>query len=198
MKLIDILVQELPKRGGWPEGVARLAQDPDGDLQKLSNRDAWFMSGAGWNGDGREDFFGEYIKNMSIIAEDHATAIVTRGQYEAALKQSVWDGTSLPPVGVECEWQDKNTKKWVGVLVVYASEWVTVIRENEPVDPVELAIENYGDEARRKFRPVRSERGEAIDELASTICGDIPDTGMATAVMYATRIYDAGYRKLSD
>ena len=40
MKLIDILVEELPKRGGWPDGAARLAQDPDGDIQMLSNRHA--------------------------------------------------------------------------------------------------------------------------------------------------------------
>lgn len=87
--------------------------------------------------------------------------------------EPVWTGDGLPPIGVECEWQDKNTKKWVGVLVVYASEWVTVIRENKPVDPVELAIENYGDEALRKFRPVRSEaelkRDESIEALHNNL-----------------------------
>lgn len=30
MKLIDLLVQELPKRGGWPDGVTRIVQDFDG------------------------------------------------------------------------------------------------------------------------------------------------------------------------
>ena len=30
MKLIDILVEELPKRGGWPDGVVCFAQDVDG------------------------------------------------------------------------------------------------------------------------------------------------------------------------
>lgn len=30
MKLIDLLVQELPKRGGWPEGVDSIYQDHDG------------------------------------------------------------------------------------------------------------------------------------------------------------------------
>ena len=32
MKLIDLLVQELPKRGGWPEGVSEIGQDYDGEL----------------------------------------------------------------------------------------------------------------------------------------------------------------------
>lgn len=29
MKLIDLLVQELPKRGGWPEGAESVVQDAD-------------------------------------------------------------------------------------------------------------------------------------------------------------------------
>ena len=157
MKLIDILVQELPKRGGWPEGAEIISMHADGvvyinkkrtfDLPLPQCTDGWDRN--------------KHTPNY--------TNEVTREQYETALKQSVWDGTGLPPVGVECEWQDKNTKKWVGVLVVYASEWVTVIRENKPVDPVELAIENYGDEARRKFRPIRSEAERKRDESIEAI-----------------------------
>jgi len=30
MKLIDILVQELPKRGGWPEGAEIISMHADG------------------------------------------------------------------------------------------------------------------------------------------------------------------------
>lgn len=32
MKLIDILIEELPKHGGWPEGVEFFTQDYDGEL----------------------------------------------------------------------------------------------------------------------------------------------------------------------
>ena len=110
----------------------------------------------------------------------------------------VWNGKGLPPVGCECEWQDKNTKQWNPVKVVYASEWVTVIREinkEKGDDLVEIAIENYGDDARLKFRPIRSEadrkREKAIAKITDAICGEIPDTGMATAAKYAARAYDA-------
>lgn len=102
MKLIDILVQELPKRGGWPDGVARLAQDPDGDLQKLSNNEAHFISGLGWAGRGRDDFWGDYhFREMSAIADDNHTAIITREQYEAALAAKndgwiYWGGGECP------------------------------------------------------------------------------------------------------
>ncbi len=32
MKLIDLLVQELPKRGGWPRDALSITQDDDGSL----------------------------------------------------------------------------------------------------------------------------------------------------------------------
>lgn len=37
MKLIDLLVQELPKRGGWPDGVSRIHQDHDGEIYANTN-----------------------------------------------------------------------------------------------------------------------------------------------------------------
>ena len=260
MKLIDILVEELPKRGGWPEGAARLAQDPDGDIQMLSNRHAYLVS-VGWTGDGRSDCYGQYAaRKLEPLASDYDTAIITREQYEAALAAKndgwiewgggkcpvekgtlvdvryrdsqaypdrigapalvgggsgatyhhwlhdgmmndiisyrlhnpqeagqakaddetdlnecieqgatpVWNGEGLPPVGVECEWQDNNTKQWIPVKVVYSSEWVTVIREiNEEKgdDLVEIAIENYGDDSRLKFRPLRTEAEQKRDAV---------------------------------
>lgn len=86
--LLAILVEYLPKNGGWPKGVARLAQDPDGDIQMLSNRHAYLVS-AGWTGDGREDFYGQYAaRKLEPLASDYATAIITREQYEAALAAS--------------------------------------------------------------------------------------------------------------
>lgn len=175
MKLIDILVQELPKRGGWPEGVARLAQDPDGDLQKLSNRDAWFMSIAGWTGDGREDFFGEYIKNMNIIAEDHATAIVTRGQYEAALKQSVWDGTGLPPVGVECEVSVDGGRTWCSYKAINERNGVRLIEVGNFTE--EFMVNNWA------FRPIRTERDEAVHTIAD-LCRSAASNGHSADLIY--------------
>lgn len=101
MKLIDILVEELPKRGGWPEGAARLAQDPDGDIQMLSNRHAYLVS-VGWTGDGRSDCHGQYAaRKLEPLASDYTTAIITREQYESALASKnegwiEWGGGKCP------------------------------------------------------------------------------------------------------
>ena len=107
-----------------------------------------------------------------------------------------WNGDGLPPVGCECEWQDRNTKQWIKVSIVYASEWVTVIREDKIADPVEISIENYGDEERKKFRPVRTEaeikREEGIDGVVQ-FCINYHGypKGAEQYLRVATALYDA-------
>ena len=82
MKLIDLLVQELPKRGGWPDGALNATQDKDGQV--------CFSAGAvpefgyvAWEG-------GDWCGNefYTTRASDYDTAIITREQYEAALAAS--------------------------------------------------------------------------------------------------------------
>ena len=93
MKLIDLLVQELPKRGGWPEGVNEIGQDYDGELM----------------------FYGRGNVRTGIylpLSYDHRDIYcrngdkVTKDRYESALaasQNSSWNGEGLPQVGCECE-----------------------------------------------------------------------------------------------
>lgn len=163
MKLIDLLVQELPKRGGWPDGVTHIGQDYDRELM--------------FYGRGRA-MTGIFLNELAI---DHRKcggtgAKITQEQYESALAASqkpAWNGEGVPPVGCECEWQDKNIKQWQPVKVVYASEWVTVVREinkERGDDLVEVAIENYGDDSRLKFRPLRTEAERKHEAVLESIC----------------------------
>ena len=92
MTLLELLRQELPKRGGWPVNITSIVQDGDGHLCFKSSpeiprynesRKEWEIPGhhqEDWNG-------GESCRQIS---DDHATAIVTREQYEA----TGWDGTN--------------------------------------------------------------------------------------------------------
>ncbi|MDK1227532.1 hypothetical protein [Cronobacter turicensis] len=108
MKLIDLLVQELPKRGGWPEGVAAMAQDFDGDVQNYADT-IDIKLGAYANGSSR--IHGSYSLRKIKVAEDRSRTVITREQYEAALaaaQQPVWDGEGLPPVGTICEYQTSS------------------------------------------------------------------------------------------
>lgn len=105
MKLIDLLVRELPKRGGWPDCCASISQDDDGCLCIWKENGARCCDGFWVHQSG----FGllQYWNGKFAIAksEDRMMSIITKSQYEAALAASnpQWDGEGLPPVGCECE-----------------------------------------------------------------------------------------------
>ncbi|EGT5702097.1 hypothetical protein AGJ19_07140 [Cronobacter sakazakii] len=155
MKLIDLLVQELPKRGGWPDGANFIAADSDGDIDSYNNIPVIDDSGLSYRDSKGEGYFLKIINsNKGFRAIDWETAIITREQYEAALaaaQQPVWDGEGLPPVGCECEakYRDATNAEWfffrcVGVDCGVAFGWAGK-------DAVTL------DKGRYEFRPFRSE-----------------------------------------
>lgn len=106
MKLIDILVQGLPKVGGWPREVDALVQSSKGAVYKAG---------------------GGFPVMFTYLADDWELAEVTREQYEAALafaQHSVWSGEGLPPIGCECE--IKRIADWMPVTIKFISEHHTV------------------------------------------------------------------------
>ena len=121
--------------------------------------------------------------------EYHVTARAwTFEQYEA----TGWDGTNLPPVGCDVEYHC-YPDGWVIINIVARIKDATFIEWKSGTHKGGDIIR--GDFPFERVRPLRSEaerkRDAAIEELTSVICGEIPDTGMATAAMYAARIYDA-------
>ncbi|EKY2093395.1 hypothetical protein QNX23_003933 [Cronobacter sakazakii] len=85
MKLIDLLVQELPKHGGWPldkKHHAFISQDSDGEVWAFPSKPNLNIMKEEWNishGDGC------YVGLLTTIADDFTTSTVTREQYEAEL-----------------------------------------------------------------------------------------------------------------
>lgn len=174
MKLIELLVQELPKRGGWPEGAEIAVQDADsqicfsshGDVYANKSQTDWY--GGDW-GDG--DWSNPFI---DTIADDRHECIVTRDQYESALAASqkpAWNGEGLPPVGCECEYLD-NSGKWYPVIIKYASDQLVVISGVTKILGVEQGTEIAKDIIidKPQFRPLRTEaerkRNDAAKEMA--------------------------------
>lgn len=96
MKLIDLLVQELPKRGGWPDGVDSIHQDYDGEIYAWTGSSPKLLFRTGIIADNCRPYgLDESIENM-----------VTRNQYKSvfALSQKqAWNGEGLPPVGAKVE-----------------------------------------------------------------------------------------------
>lgn len=149
MKLIDLLVQELPKRGGWPEGVYVIEQDSEGDLFEMES---------------------EYKSDFRLrMVDDWLTEEVTREQYESALaaaQQPVWDGEGLPPAGCECE--VSVCGGWEPGRIVFSDESIGVAYVCESsLSPTLDCVSGFS--ALKHFRPIRSEADRRRDEAIAAL-----------------------------
>lgn len=161
MKLIDLLVQELPKRGGWPEGAAKAAS--------YSHIPGVHF----WDGDGfRVDF------------SDLTTR--TLGCEEVTSEQYGWDGTGLPTVECECEYIS-NGVSWGKVKVIGFDDEKIVIR---PSGEIYYAITPSNKDVftplRTEAERKRYEAAEAIDFYLPEFITDTPNE-----FYHAKKIYDA-------
>lgn len=173
MKLIDLLVQELPKRGGWPHDALSITQDNDGSLCAWDTNDPHY-DGFSWKhhtGNSLVYFWcGEWVMPLS---SDHKESIVTYWRYKAALsapQKPAWNGKGVPPVGCECEYLDNNGK-WYPVTIKYASDQLVVISGVTKILGVEQGTEIAKDIIidKPQFRPLRTEaerkRDAAIEAM---------------------------------
>lgn len=140
MKLIEALVQELPRRGGWPEGVEEIWQDYDKMMRPLG----WFHDEL--CEDHRRQHYDAHVK-------------INRKQYEAALAASKteWDGEGLPPVGVECE-MSYACDEWYKCIIIAKGEEQIIYQVNG-------GREFSGHRNNYRFRPIRSEADKKRDEV---------------------------------
>lgn len=161
MTLLELLRQELPKRGGWPEGAVKATS-------------YGFVPGVHfWDDDELR------VDCSDLTTRALGEGLVTREQYEA----TGWDGTGLPPVGVECEFMKHTldtTPNWRRGIIKYISEYTVVIVE--ALSPGEFVAHPRT----CNFRPLRTEAERAIDEIVRL---------SGVTIGAAKILYDAGYRK---
>nr|DAH78108.1 MAG TPA: hypothetical protein [Bacteriophage sp.] len=177
MKLIDLLVQELPKRGGWPDGVTHIGQDYDRELM--------------FYGRGRA-MTGIFLDKLAIDHRKlggHGGAKITKDQYEYALAASqkpAWSGEGVPPVGCKCEFISNGTS-WGKVKVIGFDGEKIVIR---PSGEVYYAITPSNKDV---FIPLRTEAERKRDEAAEAIDFYMPEfiTDTPNEFYHAKKIYDA-------
>lgn len=152
MKLIDLLVQELPKRGGWPEDVNEIGQDYDGELM----------------------FYGRGNARTRIylpLSSDHRDICchngdkVTKDRYELALAASqkpAWNGEGLPPVGCECEVSVNGGRSWCTYRAINEKNGVRLIEVGDLTE--EFQNNNW------IFRPLRTESERKHEAVLESIC----------------------------
>lgn len=176
MKLIDILVRELPKYGGWPVGV--------GDIEMLSDGTIYF------DGDEAPESFKlpQCDDGWSRLksAKDYSNA-VTREQYEGALAASKteWDGEGFPPVGCECQYSLNGGVAWFDCRIEYLVGSQGVVMSCEVFEGIQYASASQYD---LKFRPIRSEADKKRDESIKALkfsFGAFDANGLAEMVYQA-------------
>lgn len=169
MKLIDILVRELPERGGWPDGSNACRQFPDGEIC--------------FNHVSREpDFYAELSDDVDLVLRATKSPHVTKEQYEAALAASKqeWNGEGLPPVGTEVEVSVDGGRTWCSYKASSERNGMRIVE-----------IGNFTEEFQSNnwmFRPIRSEadkkRAEAIEALVYVYRNALGDVTGAFGCVY--------------
>ena len=162
MKLIDLLVQELPKRGGWPEGAeyCHLTQYDRHCLtivfshkqvgtvnNPIISSEEMVFSGIGYLGNTLYD------------------CTVTAGQYKSALaasKKPAWNGEGLPPVGCECEVSVNGGRSWCTYRAINEKNGVRLIEVGDLTE--EFQNNNW------IFRPLRTESERKHEAVLESIC----------------------------
>lgn len=156
MKLIDILVQELPELGGWPPSTESLYQNAKGRLV-----------------DTQGCILNTVDMKLSVIADDTHRS-VTREQYEAALAASKpeWDGDGLPPVGaeVECicnELPNEYKERLLG-HILYSGEY-TILKTYKTNNQHHVPVESVFKTKSWAITPIRSEAEKKKEEAIKAI-----------------------------
>lgn len=165
MKLIDLLVQELPKRGGWPHNALSITQDDDGSLCVWGVNDPHY-DGFSWKHRTRNGlvYYWHGIEDVPLSC-DHRESIVTYWQYKAALaasKNPAWNGKGLPPVGVECEVSVDGGRSWCTYRAISEKNVARLIE-----------ISNLTEEFQNNnwiFRPLRTEAERKHEAVLESIC----------------------------
>ncbi|QDB70185.1 hypothetical protein KGB41_gp28 [Salmonella virus KFS-SE2] len=166
MKLIDLLVQELPKRGGWPHNALSITQDDDGLLCVWDTNNPHY-DGFSWKHHTGNSlvYYWHGIEDVPLSC-DHRESIVTYWQYKAALAASqkpTWNGEGVPPVGCECEISFSG-KSLGQCEVLFVGDSLIVWKQKSSQQ------EGSGYHRHMNIRPLRTEAERKHEAVLESIC----------------------------
>lgn len=185
MKLIDLLVQELPKRGGWPEGAVECCRHYG------TNSIDFYDETGNWDDDCYLKYGKDFAKDCIYeeTSGSHRLQSVSRSEYEKALAASqkpAWSGEGLPPVGTKCR-IITNDGDFGECEILFVGKSLLVWRQDFTCQ------EGSGYHRHMKFRPIRTEaerkRDAAVEAIDYWLPEYIPDT--PNEFYHAKKIYDA-------
>ncbi|WRQ11877.1 hypothetical protein [Salmonella phage PJN025] len=178
MKLIDLLVKELPKRGGWPDGANYAVQDADGIVKFAKTLTYLHYLAGEWrsNENGHDwihrdkPFEGNFVTEWT--ADDNHSAVISMARYECEISKKEtgkqltdeWNCEGLPPVGCECECHvDEGIIHCV--VVGYDFDEKAVVMRNVPARKYFSIQANSG-----RIKPLRTEAERKHEAVLESIC----------------------------
>lgn len=163
MKLIDLLVQELPKRGGWP-----IDSDDERTLTATLPSICWGLDNGGYYA-----FRGPCDRVSHQLYEETLLSI-----------KSGWNAEGFPPVGCECEFNACD-RGWEKCTVMYASKYTVILHTVRDGDPEEAFTPED-----LEFRPIRSEADKKRDEYVQAMI-DFDKRVFGSLETHHKAVYDA-------
>ena len=140
----------------------------------------------------RDEYFTAYPEQVNVEVNneaEHKVEVEMESESEVTIKVGDWHKNGeLPPVGDVCEWLECSQTGWQTVTVAgyYMNAAWLVPKGKEPI----TVYNPTG------FRPLRTEREKAVDEIVCEFIDHYGDPkGGERYIGIATKLYDAGYRK---
>ena len=185
MKLIDLLVQELPKRGGWPEGAIECCRHYG------ANSIDFYDETGNWDDDCHLKYGKDFAKDCIYeeTSESYHLQSISRSEYESALAASqkpAWTGGGLPPVGCECEISFSG-KSLGQCEILFVGDSLIVWKQKSSQQ------EGSGYHRHMNIRPLRTEAERRRDAAIEAIDWFMPECIPYTPneFYHAKKIYDA-------
>lgn len=185
MKLIDFLVQELPKRGGWPEGAAECCWF-------RSEKNLYFYDE---NGDAPEGFYNDssYDFNLEGVhykATTQGVQEIPKSEYEEALtkaKMVQWDGKGLPPVGSIVQGLPFDALSYEKPFMFT----IDVIHDGCFIGEAMAGGKVYGEFSNWKISPIQTEVERKREQIIKEMTSHVSNFNKTDVVHALTEIYDA-------
>lgn len=222
--LLQILVEELPNMGGWPEGVAAITQDSDRAINNYKTADGLETNEYGtWRYSSAWQNYLLLDCDVHFLACDYATAIITRDQYEAALAAKNdgwidWAGGECPVeegtlVDVRYRCGRENHHVSAGIVCDMggsdsdwcAEDWshdnsthdIIAYRLHQPQEAVQAKADDEADlnECIGQVQSNDQARDEILYELANFAASTCTSLDIGAATQIAIWLSDKGYRK---
>ena len=125
---------------------------------------------------------------VSMVDDSHQITYIEWQQEREKMSNKPWyKRDELPPVGIPVE-------LWFGGAFAYNCEFIGMRGNRYVVWNLDADRPDTADYMNSQFRPVRSGREKAIDEMKS-LCA-YPGSWDSTYKTFAEALYNAGYRKV--